>query len=375
MATVETIGRAINDVTPRDGALHDGAARTKRRALATRAIAGAAAIAVLAAAGVAGVGYWTHGRFVESTDDAYVKADSSTIAPKISGYIASLLVNDNQAVKAGQKLALIDDRDVRTALDEAGANVAAAAAAVANLAARITAQDSVIQQADASVAAARASLGLAQRNDGRRQKMARVGFGTVEQADDASTDAQEKSAGLARLVAAAANARQQVGVLETQRDLAQAQRVRAQAALHQAQLNVGYATITAPIDGTVGARTVRVGQYVQAGTQLMALVPLQNVYVVANFKETQLTHVQPGQPARIRVDTFPGDDVIGRVDSLAPASGLEFALLPPDNATGNFTKIVQRIPVKIIFDGGALAGRLRPGMSVYASIGTKGARP
>ena len=168
-----------------------------------------------------------------------------------------------------------------------------------------------------------------------------------------------------RLVAAASTARQQTGVLKAQRDLAQAQLARAQAALGQAQLNVSYATITAPIDGTVGARTVRVGQYVQAGTQLMALVPLQKVYVVANFKETQLTRVARGQPARIKVDAFPGDDIVGRVDSIAPASGLEFALLPPDNATGNFTKIVQRIPVKIVFDGkDTLSGRLRPGMSV-----------
>ena len=155
--------------------------------------------------------------------------------------------------------------------------------------------------------------------------------------------------------------------------MAQAQFARAQAAEHQAELNLSYTDLVAPIGGTVGARTIRVGQYVQAGTQLMALVPLQQVYVVANFKETQLTHVRAGQPARIRVDTFPQDDIQGRVDTLAPASGLEFSLLPPDNATGNFIKIVQRIPVKIVFPtDGPLAGRLRPGMSVGVSIDTKG---
>jgi membrane fusion protein, multidrug efflux system len=376
MTTAEIIERVTPGVSAKDDARRDDAAKTKRKAGTRHLVAGVAAVAVLTAAGAAGVSYWTTGRFVQDTDDAYVKADSSTIAPKISGYIASLLVNDNQSVKAGQPLAVIDDRDMRAALDEAKANVAAAAASVTNLDAQIAAQASVIQQADASVAAERAALALAQRNDGRRQKMAQVGYGTVEQADDASTDVQEKGAGLARLLAAASTARQQPGILKAQRDLAQAQLVRAQAALRQAQLNVSYATITAPIDGTVGARTVRVGQYVQAGTQLMALVPLQKVYVVANFKETQLTHVLPGQPVRIKVDTFPSDDVIGRVDSLAPASGLEFALLPPDNATGNFTKIVQRIPVKIVFEPrDALSGRLRPGMSVNASINTKGARP
>ncbi|HEY2048903.1 MAG TPA: HlyD family secretion protein [Caulobacteraceae bacterium] len=360
---------------PRKDETSPSARKTTSRAAAIRIGGALAALLVVCAAGAGGAYYWTTGRFIQSTDDAYVKADSSAIAPKVSGYIAQLLVNDNQTVKAGQPLAIIDDRDLRQALEEAKANVTAAAAQVANLDAQVTAQGSVIQQADASVAAERASLGLAQRDDGRRQKMAEVGYGTVEQADTANTNVQERSANLTRLVAAAADARQQTSVLTAQRELARAQLARAQAALGQAQLNLSYATITAPIDGTVGARTVRVGQYVQAGTQLMALVPLQKVYVVANYKETQLTRVARGQPARIKVDAFPDDDIIGRVDSIAPASGLEFALLPPDNATGNFTKIVQRIPVKIVFDArDALSGRLRPGMSVNASIDTKGRR-
>ena len=374
MTTAERTTPAIRDVSRKDDVSRD-ATKVTPKVTAIRIAGAAAVVAVLCAAGAGGAYYWTTGRFVQSTDDAYVKADSSAIAPKVSGYIAHLLVTDNETVKQGQPLAVIDDRDLRQALDEAKANVSAATAAVANLNAQITAQGSVIQQADASVAAQRASLGLATRDDSRRQKMAEVGYGTVEQADTASTNVQETSANLSRLVAAAADAREQTRVLTAQRDLAQAQLAHAQAALGQAQLNLSYATITAPIDGTVGARTVRVGQYVQAGTQLMALVPLQKVYVVANYKETQLTHVARGQPARIKVDAFPGDDIVGRVDSIAPASGLEFALLPPDNATGNFTKIVQRIPVKIVFDSkDALSGRLRPGMSVNASIDTKGAR-
>jgi membrane fusion protein (multidrug efflux system) len=365
-----TVAERITDVAgarPRTDVRRKPAKRRGRLVMA-------ACVGLLVAAAVcwAGIQYWTVERFMESTDDAYVKADSTIVAPKVSGYVAGLMVDDNQSVKAGQTLARIDDRDFRAALNEATASVAAAAASVANLGAQITAQGSQIRQADARVAAATASLSFSQRDDVRRRKMAQVGYGSEEQADNASTDAKEKAASLERLQAAALSARQQVDVLTTQRQLAQAQLARAEAAKRQAELNLSYATITAPIDGTVAARTIRLGQYVQAGTQLMALVPLQRVYVIANFKETQLTDVHPGQPARIRVDTFPGDDIRGHVESLAPASGLEFSLLPPDNATGNFTKIVQRIPVKVVFaaDNG-LAGRLRPGMSVDVSVDTR----
>jgi membrane fusion protein (multidrug efflux system) len=337
-----------------------------------RVIAALVGASLVVAGGVEGSHYWQVGRFIESTDDAYVQADSTIVAPKVSGYIADVIVNDNQTVKAGQPLARIDDRDLRTALDDATANVAAATAAIAHLDAQLAAQSSLIRQADDSVAAAAASLSLSQRNDVRRQTMAQVGYGSVEQADSASTQAKVGRADLERLQAAAVTARQQVQILTTQRQLAEAELARSEAARHQAELNLSYTNIVAPIDGTVAARSVRLGQYVQAGTQLMALVPLQQVYVVANFKETQLTDVQPGQPARVQIDTFPDHDLIGHVDTIAPASGMEFSLLPPDNATGNFTKIVQRVPVKIVFPlNKALAGRIRPGMSVEAEIDTR----
>jgi membrane fusion protein (multidrug efflux system) len=337
-----------------------------------RVIAALVAASLVVAGGVEGNRYWKVGRFIESTDDAYVQADSTIVAPKVSGYIADVIVNDNQAVKAGQLLARIDDRDLRTALDDATANVAAATAAIAHLDAQLAAQSSLIRQADDSVTAAAASLSLSQRNDVRRQTMAQVGYGSVEQADSASTQAKVGRADLERLQAAAVTARQQVQILTTQRQLAEAQLARSEAARHQAELNLSYTGIVAPIDGTVAARSVRLGQYVQAGTQLMALVPLQQVYVVANFKETQLTDVQPGQAARVQVDTFPDHDLVGHVDTIAPASGMEFSLLPPDNATGNFTKIVQRVPVKIVFPlNKALVGRIRPGMSVEAEIDTQ----
>ena len=351
--------------------------RTGRRlnvkAMATRAAGGAALIALVTAGCVEGARYWRVGQFIESTDDAYVQADSTIVAPKVSGYISKLLVDDNQPVKAGQLLARIDDRDYRTALDIAKANVTTATAAIAKLDAQITAQGSLIREADADVAAANVSLSLSQRNADRLRRTMQAGYSSAQQADDASADTEEKAADLQRLQAAALDVRQQVDVLSAQRQLAQAQLARAVGTERQAELNLSYTNIVAPIDGTVGARTVRLGVYVQAGTQLMAVVPLQQAYVIANFKETQLTDVLPGQSALVHVDTFPGNGIRGHVESLAPASGLEFSLLPPDNATGNFTKIVQRIPVKIVFPApNALAGEeLRPGMSVEVAIDTK----
>ena len=363
---VAAFARGAIDFTPSRTATVDW------RTILRRLLVASAISAILAAVIWEGFEYRSVGRFIQSTDDAYVQADAVIVAPKVAGYISALLVDDNQSVRAGQVLARIDDRDLRASLDEATANVSAAQASVANLNAQIPVQDSLIRQADANVVSGSASLSLAQRNEARRREMARVGYGTDEQADTASTDAMEKAAGLERLQAAATIARQQVDVLTTQRRLAQAQLRRAEAERRQVEINLGYATIVSPIDGVIGTRTARKEQYVKVGTQLMAVVPLQRVYVVANFKETQLTHVMPGQRVRIRVDAFPGHDIVGRVDSLAPASGLEFSLLPPDNATGNFTKIVQRVPVKIILDGtDAYAGRLRPGMSVNAAINTK----
>jgi membrane fusion protein (multidrug efflux system) len=201
--------------------------------------------------------------------------------------------------------------------------------------------------------------------------MAGIGFGSEQQSQEADAQAQERSADVARDRAVLASTQGQVAVLQAKLAHAQALRERSRAVEQHAALELGYTRIIAPIDGVVAARTVRLGQYVQAGTQLTALVPLREVYITANFKETQLGQVRAGDPVRVRVDTFPGIDLHACVDSLAPASGLEFSLLPPDNATGNFTKIVQRIPVKIRFDSSEpLAGRLRPGMSVEASIDT-----
>ena len=335
---------------------------------------GIAMVAIVALSGATyyGYGYWTVGRFLESTDDAYLQADYTVVAPKVSGYIAEVAVEDNQPVKAGQILARIDDRDFKTAVGQAQADVNAAQAAISNIDAQLAMQQSVIDQANADIASAEAAVSFAAQDSRRYQDLMKTGYGTEQRAQQTDANLRERTAILARNRAALAAAQKQVEVLRTQRAQAEMQLAHDQAVQRQAELNLGYTVVTSPIDGTVGARSLRVGQYVQAGTQLMAVVPLQAVYVVANFKETQLTDMRGGEPATVEVDTFPGAVLHGRIDSLAPASGLVFSLLPPDNATGNFTKIVQRIPVKIVMDPhDPLIGLLRPGMSVVATVDTR----
>ncbi|MEJ0068564.1 MAG: HlyD family secretion protein [Pseudomonadota bacterium] len=345
------------------------------RTVLKRAALGLALAAGVTAAGSYGYRYVTVGQYLETTDDAYVKADYTTVAPKVSGYIAEVLVQDNARVVAGQTLARIDDRDFRTALDEARADVDGAGAAIRNLDAQIVLQQSLIDQERATISSTDASLQFAREDHARYRDLMSTGFGTVQRAQQAEAALHEKAAQQQRAHAGLVAAQKRVEVLVTERAKAEAQRDRAQAVARQTELNLSYTTIVAPVDGTIGARSLRIGQYVQAGTQLMAVVPLQAAYVVANFKETQLTHVRGGQPVTLRVDGFPDARLHGHVDSLSPASGLEFALLPPDNATGNFTKIVQRIPVRIVLDADPLAGLLRAGMSVEPTIDTKLAAP
>ena len=344
--------------------------RPSRQAIRRAALAFAAALGVAGAAAF-GHYYMTTGRYLETTDDAYVKADSTIVAPKVSGYIAEVLVADNEPVKAGQLLAHIDDRDFRTALNQAKADIAASEAAVRNLDAQIELQQPVIQQQAAEVDAAEANLKFAQQERSRYDDLMKSGSGTIQRAQQTDAALRSQTAQLQQGKAGLLAASKKVEVLSTQRAQAVAQLDRAHAVERQATLNLSYTQITAPVDGTVGARTLRVGQYVQAGTQLMAVVPLDQVYVVANFKENQLTHVRNGQPVELRIDSFHSTRLKGHVDSLSPASGLEFALLPPDNATGNFTKIVQRVPVKIVLDDPALRGLLRPGMSAEPTVNTK----
>jgi len=351
--------------TPR-AAVRLSGARLKEIAL------GLALAAGLFAAADYGHHYWTRGRYLVSTDDAYVDAHSALISPKVAGYIAEVPVDDNQTVTAGQVIARIDPRDYQTALDKARANVAAARANIATLQRQIAQQTLTIEQARQAVTSDQAAMQFSQQNYDRYTALARTGYGTVQQAQQSAADIREKQAVLARDTTGIGVAAKQVEVYEAQLAQAEAALEQQQAAERQAELDLGYTAVTAPFDGTVGARTVTTGQYVQPGTQLMAIVPLHAVYITANYMETQLTSVRAGQPVTISVDTFPGQVVHGHIESLAPASGQQFALLPPDNATGNFTKIVQRIPVKIALDANdPLAGRLRPGMSVEPTIDTR----
>src|ERR1700730_3499088 len=335
-----------------------------------------AALVVLAGAVNYGWDYWTVGQYLVSTDDAYVKADSTTVAPKISGYLREVLVGDNERVKAGEVLARVDERDFRVALDEAKSDVAAANAAIASKQAQLEVQQAVIDAAKATVDVDKATLTFAAQENKRYTDLASSGYGSVQNAQQAQSHIAGAQATIQRDTANLASALKQVDLLKAEIAQANATLAHAEAVQSQAELNLDYTSIVAPIDGVVGNRTLRTGQFVQAGTQLMSVVPVAGAYVVANFKETQLTDVHEGQTVDIAVDMFPGQIVHGRVDSIAPASGQEFALLPPDNATGNFTKVVQRIPVKIALNRDNNSPvELRPGMSVIPTIETRASAP
>ena len=350
------------------------ARRRRRRLIIMAAVAG-----LLLAAAIGFGWYWyTTLRWLESTDDAYTQADNTVISPKVAGYVSQLLVTDNQVVKAGQPLLRIDPRDYQAALAQAQADVASAEANIRNIDAQIVAQQSVVDQARADVASAQANLTFSQQEYARYQELVRTGAGTVQRAQQAAADLRDKTATLQHNQATLDQAVKQIGVLKTQRGVAEATLLHNRAVLKQANLNLGYTAIAAPIDGAVGDRSVQLGQYVQPGTQLMMIVLMRTgIYVVANFKETQIRRMFRGEAADITVDTFPGVHLRGRVDSLAPGSGAQFALLPPENATGNFTKIVQRVPVKIMLDRSddPVLGQLRPGLSVTATVDVRTAPP
>jgi membrane fusion protein, multidrug efflux system len=362
--------------THRGGSEPAPAPAAEKRFNFRKVLLASAAIAVLAGAAWYGWNYLTVGQYLVSTDDAYVKADNTTVAPKISGYLHEVPVGDNERVKAGQILARIDQRDFRVALDQAEADVAAARAAIASKQAQLEIQQSVIGAAKATVDADQATVTFASQENKRYTDLATTGYGSLQNAQQAQSRIANAQATTQRDLANLDSALKQVDLLKAELLQAKATLARAEALQSQAQLNLDYTNIVAPIDGTVGNRTLRVGQFVQAGTQLMSVVPARGAYVVANFKETQLTDVRAGQLVDIAIDMFPGQAAHGHVDSIAPASGQEFALLPPDNATGNFTKVVQRIPVKIVLDPSNDASiGLRPGMSVIPTIQTRSQAP
>jgi membrane fusion protein (multidrug efflux system) len=310
----------------------------------------------------------------QTTNDAFITADYSVVAPKVSGFISQVLVEDNQPVKAGQLLAQIDDRDLQTALASAEAGVATATAQLEQARAVLQRQASVIAQAQAALIASNAAVKFAQQERTRYEHLAGAGAGTVQNAQQARNRIDTANAQQASANASLVAERKQVDILVAQQHSAEAGLQRAQAARDQARLQLSYTQIKAPVDGTVGERAVRVGNYVNPGSKLLSVVPLERAYILGNFQETQLTHVSVGQAVQVRVDTYPGEVLNAHVQSIAPATGVTFAAIRPDNATGNFTKVVQRIPVKIVLDPDQpLASRLRVGMSVEASIDTESA--
>jgi membrane fusion protein, multidrug efflux system len=332
-----------------------------------------AAVALALALGGYGSWYWwTELRFYQSTDDAYIASDVSVISPKIEGYIKEVRVRENQAVKKGAVLFVIDDSDFAAKLAQAQAAVATEEAAVATYGSRLDLQQAMIAQAQATVESAEADLTRTQQDYKRYKALMSTDFASRQRFEQAQADARKAEAETAKSQAALAAAKSQLGVLRSQRqeEVAKLQQARANLAL--AQNDVDSTVIRAPVSGIVGNRAGQVGQYVRPGTELLSLVPLPRVYVTANFKETQLTRMRPGQRAEVWVDAYPGHPLAGRIDSFAPASGAEFSLLPPDNATGNFTKIVQRVPVRIALPRqDPLARLLRPGLSVTVSVDTR----
>lgn len=308
---------------------------------------------------------------VQSTDDAYIRADSVFVSPRLSGQLTKVAVEDNQSVKAGQLLAELDDRDFQVAQAAAAANVQAAKAELKNLGASIERQSAVIDQAAATTRATAASLKFAQANAQRYLNLSNAGAGTQQEHQKAEAELQAWEATRDRDEASKVATKKTLDVLKAQLDVAKAALAKDEAALRQADLNLSYTKITAPQDGMVGQRSARVGAYVSQGQTLMAVVPIRKAFVVANFRETQLAHVRAHQAVELRVDSFPDHKFKGRIESLAPATGLSFSKIAPDNATGNFTKVAQRIPVKIVFDESQPdLDLLRIGMSVIVSVNT-----
>lgn len=339
--------------------------RVNRRALARVGLL----VAVIAIGATLAWRWWSEARFIEATDDAYVGGDVTQIATRVPGTLSRVYVRDNQAVHAGELLASIDDRDYRAALAKAESGVAAQQALIGNLGATRTLQDAVIAQARAGISAARAETLRAGEDQSRYRNLASKAAVSVQSKEKAEAEYVAAVANDDRAEATATAAERELDVIAARRQQAQAALAQALAEREIARLNLQYTEVRAPIDGVVGNRRARLGGYVQAGSQLLSLVPSQGLWIDANFKESQLARLRPGQRVTAEADVLPDRQFHGTVASLAPATGAQFSVLPAENATGNFTKIVQRVPVRILLDGadGAL-GALRPGLSVVVKV-------
>jgi membrane fusion protein (multidrug efflux system) len=339
-----------------------------------RVLIGVAVLLLLAVGGGWLFHYLTRGRYIESTDNAYLQADQVVVESEVAGTVLEVFVADNQAVHAGQPLVRLDAASSRARVAQAEALVAQGRAGIEGYEAQIREQQAAIAQADAQVDAAAARRRYAAGEVQRYRPLAATGAEPAEKLAQVVSQLDENDATLRQSRAAATQAARHIGSLRAQIALAQAQVAQAQAQARQARVDVDSALIVASIDGRVGDRQVRVGQSAQVGTRLMTVVPVQSLYLVANFKETQLGLMRVGQPATITVDAMKGQTLDGRVESFAPATGAQFALIPPNNATGNFTKIVQRVPVRISVNAGPEARRvLLPGLSAEVAVDTLGA--
>ncbi len=315
--------------------------------------------------------WWTTARYIESTDDAYVGGNVTEIAPHVSGFIEQIAESDNQYVHAGQLLIRIEPADFKAARQRAIALVSQAQAAVADLEAKIALQRSLIAQAEANLAASRDRARFDAEDAPRFRALARSGAGSVRQAQRAATALQTAESATVAARATVSATTRQLAVLGAARRQARASLGQANAQLRSADLNLSYTEIRSPIDGYIGDRSAQVGAYVSAGTQLLSVVPARGLWVDANFKEDEIGHMRPGEPATIVADVDPGHVFQGHVISLSPATGAVFSIIPPQNATGNFTKIVQRVPVRILLDGAdGKLGILRPGLSTAVSVDT-----
>ena len=350
--------------------------RPASRLSAKTAALGLAVLVALGGVGIYGHYWWTQGRYLVTTDDAYVGARSATLSPKISGYVVEVAVEDNAQLKAGDVIARIDDGDYRLAVQIAQDQVAVQQATVERLGKQAVAQQAAVEQAKAQLASAQAGATRADLELKRQQDLATRQINSRASLETAQANNDQAIASVQSAHAAVDAAVANVDVLKAQREEAMRTLAQLKTSLAKAERDLSFTVLRAPFDGVVGNRAVQVGDYVQPTQRLASLVPLEAVYIDANFKETQVGRLRPGQPVAIFVDALPGRRIEGRVASFSPASGSVFSLLPPDNATGNFTKIVQRLPVRILVPADvADQSVLRPGMSVVVSVNTKPGAP
>src|SRR5580704_372609 len=371
-------GRVLESRTePGDSRTQDAASggtksAARRIAFNRRTLIAAAAAIAIVAGGAFGTEWWVSGRYVIPTADAYVHAHTTTLASKISGYVQTIPIEDNATIHAGDVIATIDDGDYKLAADAAREKVATQQATVDRIGRQVIAQNATIDQAKAQMVSAQAAAKRMQLELDRQQALAAQKFASQQTLEQAQANRDQSSAAVDNAQAGIEAASANLDVLKAQQQEAARTLDELKTALAKAERDFSFTVIRAPVDGVFSNRAVQTGDYVQTGQRIASLVPLEDVYVDANFKETQLARLQPGQPVSISVDALPDHAIAGRVASLSPASGAVFSLLPPDNATGNFTKIVQRLPVRIEVPAGVAGQRvLRPGMSVVVTVNTK----